>query len=172
MGPVRSIATLVITLLAVVAAASAAQAEPSRGHGFVRDARGFAAVDVPGASITAVLGSNRSGEIVGAYLDNRRRYHGFLRERRRLRRIDFPRAEASFAAAINDRGRVVGAYTDDVDTPGRQFEHGFLRDARGRFRRIDVRGATQTRPPASPETRKGSSSPHTPGPSISSIGWI
>ena len=45
----------------------------SRGHGFVRDARGFTEVDVPGASITAVFGSNSGGQIVGAYLDARKR---------------------------------------------------------------------------------------------------
>jgi hypothetical protein len=59
----------------------------SRGHGFVRYGRGFTEVDVPGASITAVFGSNSGGQIVGAYLDARKRVHGFLREGRRLRRI-------------------------------------------------------------------------------------
>jgi hypothetical protein len=117
----------------------------SRGNGFVRDARGFARIDVPGASFTAASGSNNRGQIVGDYLDARKRFHGFLREERRFRRIDFPGAEGTFAAAIDDRGRVVGSYTDERGTPAvRSAEHGFLRDRRGRFRRIDVPGARGT----------------------------
>jgi hypothetical protein len=77
-----------------------------RGDGFVRDARGFATIDVPGASVTAAVASNRGGQVVGAYLDARNRTHGFLREARRLRRIDFPGAEGTFVSGIDDRGRV------------------------------------------------------------------
>jgi len=85
----------------------------SRGHGFVRDARGFAKINVAGASVTAAFGSNSGGQIVGAYLDARKRVHGFRREGRRLRTIDFPGAKGTFASGINDRGRVVGSYTED-----------------------------------------------------------
>ena len=60
------------------------------------------------------LGSNSGGQIVGAYLDARKRVHGFLREGRRLRRIDFPGAKGTFASGIDDRGRVVGSYTEDA----------------------------------------------------------
>jgi uncharacterized membrane protein len=115
----------------------------------VRDARGFARIDVPGATFTAVSGSNSGGQIVGDYLDARKRFHGFLREGRRARRIDFPGAKGTFAAAIDDRGRVVGSYTDERDTPAvRSAEHGYLLDGRGRFRNIDVPGAAATRPAA------------------------
>ena len=121
----------------------------SRGHGFVRDARGFAKIDVPGASFTAASGSNDGGQIVGDYLDARKRFHGFLRDGRRVRKIDFPGAKGTFAAAINDRGRIVGSYTYERGTPAvRSAEHGYLLDKRGRFRRIDVPGASATRPSA------------------------
>jgi hypothetical protein len=102
--------------------------DASRGHGFVRDARGFAKIDVPGASFTAASGSNEGGQIVGDYLDSRKRFHGFLRDGRRVRRIDFPGAKGTFAAAINDRGRIVGSYTYERGTPAvRSAEHGYLR---------------------------------------------
>jgi uncharacterized membrane protein len=121
----------------------------SRGRGFVRDARGFADLDVPGASVTVASGSNRGGLIVGYYLDGQKRFRGFIRDGRRFRRIDFPGAEGTFAAAIDDQGRVVGSYTNERATPAiRSAEHGFLLDERGRFRRIDVPGATATRPEA------------------------
>jgi uncharacterized membrane protein len=121
----------------------------SRGHGFVRDARGFANIDVPGASYTAASGSNSGGKIVGYYLDGRKRFHGFIRDGHRFRRIDFPGAKGTFAAGIDEEGRVVGSYTDERGTPAvRSAEHGFLLDARGRFRRIDVPGASETRPEA------------------------
>jgi uncharacterized membrane protein len=131
------------------AARDAVRGDTVRGHGFVRDGRGFAKIDVPGATFTTASGSNNRGQIVGDYLDPRKRFHGFLRYGDRFRRIDFPGAEATFAAAIDGRGRVVGSYSDERATPAvRSAEHGFLLDGRGRFRRIDVRGATATRPAA------------------------
>jgi uncharacterized membrane protein len=121
----------------------------SRGHGFVRDARGFAEIDVPSASFTTASGSNSGGQIVGYYLDRRKRFHGFIRDGRRFRKIDFPGAKGTFPAAIDDKGRVVGSYTDERGTPAvRSAEHGFLLNGRGRFRRIDLPGASQTRPEA------------------------
>jgi probable HAF family extracellular repeat protein len=121
----------------------------SRGHGFVRGARGFAKVDAPGATLTAALSSNDGRQIVGYYLDARKRFHGFVRDGDRFRRIDFPGAKGTFAAGIDDQGRVVGSYTNERGTPAiRSAEHGFLLDGRGRFRRIDVPGATATRPEA------------------------
>ena len=120
-----------------------------RGHSFVRDARGFARIDVPGATFTAASGANNRGWIVGDYRDARKRFHGFLRDGHRVRGIDFPGAKGTFAAAIDDRGRIVGSYTDKRDTPAiRSAEHGFLLDGRGRFRNIDVPGAGATRPGA------------------------
>ena len=120
-----------------------------RGRGFVRDARGFGRIDVPGATYTAAAGSNSDGRIVGDYLDARKRFHGFLRNGRRVRKIDFPGAKGTFASAIDDRGRVVGSYTDKRGTPAiRAAGHGYLLDQRGRYRRIDVPGAAATRPGA------------------------
>jgi uncharacterized membrane protein len=144
MGGIR----FVIVAAAVLALAPPAAATESRGQGFVRDARGFTEIDVPGASITAAYGGNRSGQVVGAYLDRRLAYHGFLRDGRRLRRIDVPGAKGTVATGLDERGRVVGSYTRDRNTPALAFEHGFLLDERGRFRTIEVRGATETRPAA------------------------
>jgi uncharacterized membrane protein len=130
-------------------AASTAEHSPvDRGHGFVRDARGFTDVRVPGASLTAIFRSNSRGQVVGAYRDSRRSFHGFVRDGRRIRVIDVPGAAGTLATGINDHGRVVGSYSDKRNAPAQQFEHGYLRDERGRFRRIDVPRATATRPAA------------------------
>jgi uncharacterized membrane protein len=66
---------------------------------------------------------------------------GFVRDARgRYHTVVPPRAATTtYAFGIDDRGRIVGAY-DDAD--GRV--HGFLREADGDYRRIDVPGAYAT----------------------------
>jgi hypothetical protein len=127
---------------------SGADRHGSRGHGFVRDARGFATVDVPGATVppcseaaTAASSSAPTSTPEGDSTDPCERGSGCAGSISPARR--------TFAAGIDDRGRVVGSYSDERDTPAvRSAEHGFLLDERGRFRTIDVRGATATRPAA------------------------
>lgn len=46
---------------------------------------------------------------------------------------------------IDNRGRIVGKYNDGTTATGPgASEHGFLRDRRGRFTRIDLPGAKAT----------------------------
>jgi YD repeat-containing protein len=117
----------------------------SRGHGFARDARGFATIDAPNASVTTVTGSDGHTRLVGSYRDAWRGVHGFLRDRRHFRRIDVPGAEGTAVWKINARGQMVGTYTDERDTAAQFFEHGFLLDRRG-LTRFDLPGAVETRP--------------------------
>jgi uncharacterized membrane protein len=116
-----------------------------RGHGFVRDARGFASVDAPGALVTSVTGSDGHGRLVGSYRDAGRGVHGFVRERRGFRSIDVPGAAGTVVWKINARGQMVGTYTERRDTAGQFFEHGFLLDRRG-LTRLGLKGAAETRP--------------------------
>jgi uncharacterized membrane protein len=119
-----------------------------RGHGFVRDARGYRTVDAPGASSTAALGRNNRGQVVGSYLDKRDRFHGFVQRGQHVEDIDVPGAQGTVASKINDDGQIVGYYTNRHATPSAQFEHGFLYDphGRGRVQRIEVPDASATRP--------------------------
>jgi uncharacterized membrane protein len=116
-----------------------------RGRGFVRDDRGFTTVDVPGASVTTVTGTDGRGQIVGAYRDSRRKFHGFVRSKHGFRKIDYPGATGTVVWRINARGQMVGTYTYERDRAAQFFDHGFLLDRRG-FRKIAVRGASETRP--------------------------
>lgn len=136
-----------LALAAFFPVASAAQ-QPSRSvqsHGFLRDARGFSTLDVPGASFTSVTGSDGRDRVVGGFRDTRRRIHGFVRHRRGIERIDFPGAAGTVVWKANARGQVVGTYTREGDRAAQFFERGFLLDKRG-FRRIAVAGAAETRP--------------------------
>ena len=69
----------------------------------------------------------------------------YLRDRQgRFATIEPPDATLTKAGGINDRGEIVGGYyLDDLDdiSAGRGTQHGFLRDRKGRFTRIDVPGA-------------------------------
>ena len=79
----------------------------------------FTPIDVPGASGTAALGINPSGQIVGLYADSMGR-HGFLYDRGVFTPIDVPGASFPEAHGINSRGQIVGLYFDSTG------EHGFL----------------------------------------------
>jgi uncharacterized membrane protein len=100
----------------------------TRGHGFVRDDRGYRTVDVRGASATDALGGNNRGQVVGGYVDVRDRFHGFVQRGHRVETLDVPGARGTMATRINDEGEIVGLYTNRRSTPGAQMEHGFLYD--------------------------------------------
>jgi uncharacterized membrane protein len=95
--------------------------------------------------LTAALGRNSAGRVVGGYVDDQDRFHGFVQRGSRVATLDVPGARGTVASKINDDGAIVGFYTDGSGTAVAQAEHGFLYDG-GRFRRIDVRGAAETRP--------------------------
>jgi probable HAF family extracellular repeat protein/YD repeat-containing protein len=65
---------------------------------------------------------------------------GFLRQRGRFTKFDAPDAVIQTAPfGINNRGTIVGKYND-----AEGLQHGFRRDARGRFVTIDFPGARET----------------------------
>jgi uncharacterized membrane protein len=70
---------------------------------------------------------------------------GFLRDPRGgFTVVEPPGATTTKAGGINNRGEIVGGYyLDDLDevNAGGGTQHGFLRDRRGRYTRIDVPGA-------------------------------
>ncbi len=117
----------------------------ARGHGFVRDERSYRRVDAPNASLTAALGRNNRGQVVGAFADERDRFHGFVQRGDRVEPIDVPGARGTVASKINDQGQIVGFYTDRSRTPAFLADRGFLFDG-SRFRRIDLPEARATRP--------------------------
>jgi uncharacterized membrane protein len=111
-------------------------------HGFLRDARGrYRTIDVPGAAVTLVLRLNDRGQLVGVYSAVNSfppsPSRGFLLDKGGLTRIDVPGAVDTSTNGLNNLGEIVGGY---IDRGGRI--HGFLRDREGRYRTLDVPGAT------------------------------
>jgi hypothetical protein len=72
---------------------------------------------MPGALLTAPLGLNNRGQIVGVYVDGDGLRHGHLLERGRFTTIDVPGAVETDAFGINDRGQIVGAYRNVASPP-------------------------------------------------------
>ena len=111
-----------------------------RRHGFVLDNGAYTTVDAPDApGNTTVLDIDDRGRLVGA---SGLVSYGYLADGRgRPIEIDAPRvASDTFPAGVNNRGAIVG-YSDQGTA---RSYHGFLRDRRGRFRRIDIPGAKGT----------------------------
>src|SRR5262245_26923394 len=79
----------------------------------------FTSLDVLGASVTAALGINPRGQIVGGYGDSTG-IHGFLYEAGVFTPINVPGFLDTRALGINPRGQIVGLYSDLVEV------HGFL----------------------------------------------
>ena len=89
---------------------------------------------VAAALMAPVAGASAAGS------SPRTQFPGFLLDRGRYTSIEVPDAQTLTSAfGINDRGQIAGSYDD----AGGRF-HGFLRDQRGRFTRIDVPGAQAT----------------------------
>lgn len=111
--------------------------------GFVYDAindTGFAAIRVPGAAYTEILGANDYGSDVGYYADTAGNTHGFiLGHRGQLTTVDEPAATSTHVTAINDSGTAIGSY----QTPDGQ-SHDFIRAADGTTTTLNVPGATST----------------------------
>jgi hypothetical protein len=146
-----------------------ASGAPNRGHGFVRDGRGFTTTDAPRASLTAVYGGNSRRQIVGGYLDGRQRFHGFLKDRRGFRRIDFPGAPGAWASRIDERGRIVGSYSERRAAPAGQFEHGFLLKGGAASRDWTCPGhRTRGRPASTRSSRSWASTSIVPAPCTAS----
>ncbi len=110
-------------------------------HGFLQKSGVLTPIDFPGAVLTAAMGINDRGDIVGLYVfveDGPR--HGFLLSKDDVfpSPIDFPLATQTVARGINNQGDIVGSFRE---SGGRD---GFLLSKDGGPTRIDVPGATQT----------------------------
>jgi probable HAF family extracellular repeat protein len=82
----------------------------------------FRKVDFPGAQLTAAMGVNDGGIVVGWYNPtDTNEYHGFVRKGGKFISFSYPGAVWTFALGINNSGQIVGAYTFD-----KVIYHGFL----------------------------------------------
>jgi hypothetical protein len=112
----------------------------NRTYGFVLDDGAFTTVDDPGApGNTQVLDIDDAGRLVGT---SGHVSYGYLAGgREEPIELDAPAvASDTFPVAINGRGEIVGS----ADRGAARSYHGFLRDRRGRYRRIEVPGAKGT----------------------------
>jgi probable HAF family extracellular repeat protein len=100
--------------------------------GFLDTQGTFTSIGFPDASVTAALGINGAGRIVGTYRDAQSRDHGFLFDTATgaITTIDVPLSTDTAAQGINGAGQIVGAFSDAGGT------HGFL-DMQGTFTSID-----------------------------------
>ena len=111
-----------------------------RRHGFVLDDGAYSTVDVPDApGNTGILDIDDRGRLVGM---SGLVTHGYLADGRgQPLEIDAPAVVSdTVPQGVNNRGEIVG-YSD---VGSARSYRGFLRDRRGRFRRIDVPGARGT----------------------------
>jgi hypothetical protein len=126
-------------------------------HGFIRNANGeYISFDAPGANPdpnfggTYPQGINALGEVTGFFGDSDSVFHGFVRRADgQITTFDFPTTctkttappqdcafEGTFPSAMNVLGEVVGSYFGEDGNP-----HGFLREADGTIKRVDVPNA-------------------------------
>jgi uncharacterized membrane protein len=101
----------------------------------------FTTINFPGASETAALGINNSGQIVGSFnVFSALMTHGFL-DTGSFTTVDVPGVTGGTSASgINNRGQIVGTF---AGTGG--FAQGFL-ETGGSFSNIDFPGAQATLP--------------------------
>jgi hypothetical protein len=108
-------------------------------HGFAFKGKGFAAIDYPSGLQTAVYGINKSGEVVGMFVDNvTGRYHGFKLVGTTFTQLDYPGADDTVALGVNSSGDIVGIW----DTSSSQA-NGFMLSG-GVYSLITVPGAEST----------------------------
>jgi probable HAF family extracellular repeat protein len=104
-------------------------------HGFLLSGGIFITLDFPGASQSAALGINDSGQVVGGYFSDV--IHGFLLSGG-IFSLDFPGAIRTDPTGINNSGQVVGRYQS---ADGAQ--HSFLLSG-GVFSTFEFPGAVTT----------------------------
>jgi probable HAF family extracellular repeat protein len=94
------------------------------------------------STATQPVAINKSGDIVGLFVDKSKVDHGFLREKNgKITVINVPGSgpKGGFALGINDSGWISGHFWDKEN-----YEHGFMRSPEGKFYQIDVPGASTT----------------------------
>jgi probable HAF family extracellular repeat protein len=111
-------------------------------RGFLRDARGYRALDFPGATGTAAFGVSVT-RIVGGYSDPDTLIHGFVLRNGVYTSIDVPGAVGTRAVGVNVQGDVVGGWSTDPGCPD-CFTHAFLRTRRGVLEELAFPGALET----------------------------
>src|ERR1700733_9036052 len=104
------------------------------GTGFALKGGKYTLLQVPGALGTALVGINRSDQMVGYYLDSEGVPHGVLDSGGKITVLDYPGADQTLAYGINDSGLVVGSY---------QGTYGFLYD-HGNYSSINYPGSLET----------------------------
>lgn len=97
-------------------------------------------IDFPGARVTAALGINANGDVVGTYVDQNGKNHGFLLTAGQYMSIDPPGSLFTEARGINAKGDIVG---DFIASDGNL--HGFFLGPDG-FKDISVDGHLNTIP--------------------------
>jgi probable HAF family extracellular repeat protein len=89
-------------------------------HGYAFSQGQFFSFDFPGKLGTGSRKVNRSGWMVGGYIEREIVVHGFVQINGRFSAFDFPGAVSTDGNALNDAGMVVGSYTDSSGQ-----EHGY-----------------------------------------------
>jgi probable HAF family extracellular repeat protein len=110
------------------------ESSPSYGTGFVFKGTKYTMLQVQGAIGSALLGINRSDQMVGYYFDSAGLAHGLLDSGGKITVLNYPGSDETLASAINDSGLIVG---------WRSGVHGFLYD-HGNYSSIDYPGAVDT----------------------------
>jgi len=124
-----SVVVTALLLFAAVTLASAAGAPAA-----------LSTLDFPSARVTAALGINANGDVVGTYVDQNFKNHGFLLSAGQYTSIDPPGSLFTEARGINANGDIVGDY---IASDG-NF-HGFFLGPDG-FKDISVSGHLNTIP--------------------------
>lgn len=98
----------------------------------------YQTLDYPGATETFAVGINRSGAMVGGYIDAANMTHGFSYASGTFQTFDYPGGTFTEANAINSSGSIVGSYSDSAGG-----NHGFLYQ-NSTFSSVDFPGAIAT----------------------------
>ena len=140
MAAVTFVAALVVGGLAIPLGTALARSKPQLNFKSIN-------VDLPGVTLTAGLGINTEGDIVGRYQVGSVG-HGFLLSEGALTTIDYPGGISGTTQAwgITPEGVVVGYYRDHGTIIGGDAfrTRAYLRDASGNFTAIDFPGAENT----------------------------
>jgi len=101
---------------------------PAEFHAYKVEDEDYALLDLPSyVKWSDARDINRSGEIVGFFVDSANKTHGFLFRKGEFTTIDFPGADvvSTQARGINPQGDIVGFYVSK-DASGVSHTHGFV----------------------------------------------
>jgi uncharacterized membrane protein len=101
---------------------------PTEFHAYKVEGEDYALLDLPSYVMWSdARDINRSGEIVGFFIDSANKTHGFLLRKGEFTTIDFPGEDviSTQARGINPQGDIVGFYVSK-DAAGKLHTHGFV----------------------------------------------